>query len=432
MLFKGVRGLLFRLFKFLILVSLFFIILLSLYWSTLSEQTRTQLAKEIKQWQGSGKSLAVLHYKLIELINRSDLVLEKSLSKIENLPIKGQLMEPLEEPTIEDEILQLIDKNSRLASEYWEGSSLPKTCNRVKSREIQAAKTQSVYQWRDKNGRVHFSDKNPDDLSNALSMSDVKVSEYQSEQRFFNLNIIEKQADMTLISRNRIRSDINAIYALLSKGLGFDNLREVDLSIRLFINQDDFQHYKSKVAPRSKTNTGFYLPSLNEASIVQWTKRPELTYGVIRHESSHVIMAGLFGSTPRWFNEGLAEYVELLSVSGQHRRVAVDKDKLIYLHQQLDRNQLLDLATLWSFDARQFYQNARLHYAMAWSVIHFMLSKDEPRQVFLALIKHFYNKPCQPVDMPALVNAHYSGGMAVFESDYLLSLRLNTLKDQYY
>lgn len=422
---------LYRLVRFIFLVSAFSAFLLSVYWQGLNEPEKIQLTQNIKSVQQSDSFIASLSALLKNGAQEAKTTLTKKIKPSKALLPSKENRQSSAIKTDESTSDQ-IDNIVSLNDEYWQDSSLPKACQRTSSRKIEAVKTESVYRWKDKNGKTHFSDAKPLPETKNSDKTVFSTSQYQPKQRLFHLNIVDDQADMTLILASRIKSDVNAIYLLLSTALGFEQLREVDLSLRLFIHKNDFQRYKNKVAPGSKTNSGFYMASLNEASVVQWPRRPELTYSVIRHESSHLIMASLFGSTPRWFNEGLAEYFELLSTQGQSKRIAVDQRKLSYLEQMNDNNQLPSIEYLWSLKAKQFYQNSQLNYAMAWSVIHFMLSGSEEKNIFRRLIKMLYHHPCQPVDMLALVNTSYPGGMQAFELAYLASLNRQSLTDHYY
>ncbi|MCK5880540.1 MAG: DUF1570 domain-containing protein [Sinobacterium sp.] len=408
----------YTLIRFTFLSAVLAAIVLSLHWKTLNDAEKQQLIQRLELVQETGSLNALFND---ELLNT-----EPSTQKP-----KTVLAPPVHIEVLPHIKVEKADVTSQ-SDEYWQEDHLPKLCGRVKSRAVKEPKKQSVYSWKDKNGRSHFSDKNPEDATGGNTKQVVSVSQFTSAKKFFSLNIVDDKADMTLILAGRIQTDVNAIYSLLSQGLGFKKLREIDLTLRLFIQQKAFQAYKNKVAPRSKTNSGFYLSRLNEASVVQWPRRPEKTYSVIRHESSHVIMAGLFGSTPRWFNEGLAEYFELMNTGGQYKYIDLDKYKLDYLKLQLKQARLPSIEYLWSLNARQFYQNTRLHYSMAWSVIHFMLSEEKEKSLFSALIQSLYDKPCQKVDMVALVNTTYPGGLEAFEKAYVHALKTNKFKGHYY
>ncbi len=424
--------------KIIFLLTVASTILFSIHWVSLNKTEKQHLQQLIKQIRASNR-LTPSKERFLDSDDEAHQLTSKKMPKQSQALLPRVVLSEQQSSNAliqqqDNSVEEQFDRLARLNSEYWEETSLPKACGRVKTKVLKEVEIQQVYSWRDEKGKMHFSDQKPvGNLSVPSFLSpDITVTEFEREQKLFHLTIIKGHADMQAVLGDRIRSDVKAIYSLLAQSLGFNHLREVDITLRLFSKQDEFQRYKNKVAPGSTTNTGFYLSSINEASVVQWANRPERTYAVVRHESSHVIIASLLGATPRWFNEGLAEYFELLTAQSQHRRIDVDENKLNYLKQQLDEKKLPSIETLWSLKGREFYQNPQLHYSMAWSLIHFMLNDETTKKVFLALIKTLYNNPCESVDMLSLVNTEYNGGLKAFEQAFLMSIRTNTLKPHYY
>mgnify|MGYP002713164493 CR=1 FL=1 len=189
-------------------------------------------------------------------------------------------------------------------------------CGKTQTLAITEENSGSIYRWVDDKGRVHFSDKEPGAQVNSEQMS----VHYQNKKRYFNLEIIEDTSSLPAFTRDKVSADVRQIYGILSRDMALDHLRRVLLNVRIIESQDAFQDYRAKVAPQISTKSGFYIGKGNEAVIFQGDN-DERMLAVVRHEATHVIVAGLYGYSPVWFNEGLAEYFEHMQLSGQLRQV---------------------------------------------------------------------------------------------------------------
>lgn len=290
-------------------------------------------------------------------------------------------------------------------------------CPKTETTTIEKAESQSVYFWVDDDGRKHFSDKKPEDVSVA---SEDFSHRYKKGVDYFVLDVNAENARLEPFAEDRIRADVTQIYHILSQGLNVKDLRKVSLNIRLFDDQKEFQVYRDEVAPGLETNSGFFSGKLNEAAVFQWPERFDVTLSVIRHESSHVILAGLFGITPVWFNEGLAEYFERLEVSAQQKKITASNHKLSLLKDLQHDNELPSLASLFKIDSAVFYSadSLELNYAMAWSFMHFMLSSNQTKSVFDAITNQLHHQPCSKINVVEVANKVYPGGFSSLENAY--------------
>ncbi len=288
-------------------------------------------------------------------------------------------------------------------------------CQKPETREIKKESSQKIYRWVDENGKMQFSDIKPE--KEKAGFSDISAN-YKESIQYLNLQLIDNNADLLVGNKERITADVTQIYFLLAQEMNVKNLRQIDVKVRLFSNQDDFQTYRHIVAPEITTSSGFYVPSLNEATVFL-RKDDDSTYAVIRHEATHVILASLYGRVPVWFNEGLAEYFEQLAISGQGKTVKFLSHYHKIVAEQMFAHTLPGLQTYFSIEPERFYGEAiERNYAIAWSLVFFILSEPEDRAVFSAMIDHLVKHPCEDVDMIKLLNRYYAGGFNNFESKW--------------
>lgn len=178
----------------------------------------------------------------------------------------------------------------------------PVICGKVKSQKIDHR--YNVYQWQDANGRTQISDTAP-----TLGYTNLRVQELYIDN-FFDLTLDSSQADLPPFTQNHIQAGVTKTYKTLSDVLKVAQLRKIDLNLKFISDKDQFHAYRRKVAPDSSNQaTGFYTSRLNQATIWAVGSKNHLTR-ISLHESSHAIAAAMFGDTPVWLNEGMAEFFD--------------------------------------------------------------------------------------------------------------------------
>ena len=151
-----------------------------------------------------------------------------------------------------------------------------------------------------------------------------------------------------------------------------------------------------------------------------------MTQSIARHEATHVINSGLYGLTPVWFNEGLAEYFERLSIQGQSKRVNPSPHHLTLLQEALADGELMTVSDYLSIKGRAWRDHEQdIMYAMAWSVVHFMMQDSLGRETMKLLMTHMADNFCQPVNTVTFIEQHYVGGMKAFSKRWRTALISN-------
>ena len=288
-------------------------------------------------------------------------------------------------------------------------------CEPVKTRAITKTDNSKMYRWQDEQGRWHFGDSQWQAGEQAQEIS----QQYQSKYQYFQLALLEDVAKLPAFSRDKITAETRQIFAVLSEALSIDYLRQVELNLRLLASQNAFQQRLQQYAPSLKTNTGFYS-SINNEAVIWMAPDIEFMYGVIRHESSHVISAGLFGYPPVWLNEGLAEYFERLSVSANSKMVQPNSAWL----QALRSSTPMSVSAYLNLDPMQWRQQPQqLMYSMAWGLVYFFMSEPEHKKLMTRMLAEITQNKCQAFSTTEFLQAHYPGGVQALDRNWRAWLR---------
>ncbi len=294
-------------------------------------------------------------------------------------------------------------------------------CLKTKTRSINAVDKTSIYRWTDKNGQVHFSDSKP------KQQTSREVTErYASKTQYFRLNLESPEQGLPTLLGEQLQRDVNAIYSYLSDRMALQHLRQVDLNLKVFNSAAGFESYRKIHAPSLNAVSGFYTSRNNEAVVMQ-QRYDQQTRAIARHEATHVINAGLFGRSPIWFNEGLAEYFEAYTYAELKNNITPAKQyHLNHLSSLMKRNQLPQLHEyLQLSNAEWRAKDQKTMYGMAWSIIYLLQSHQEGEQLMNALMAQMAESPCSIIDAVSFWQQHYPGGLAAFESRWRIMLLSN-------
>ncbi|PCJ33528.1 MAG: hypothetical protein COA99_15695 [Moraxellaceae bacterium] len=283
------------------------------------------------------------------------------------------------------------------------------TCNAPQTRETsEVDKQDKVFKWVDSKGKVHFGDKPKNKAAEDLS------SQYQMEKQYFRMQITPVGGNLQAFLRDRLSADLKQMYFLLSRWLPDQYVKQVDLNVKVFTDQEQFDLYREKHVPGLDTNSGFYKRSLNEA-VVKAQTNVLSTRSIARHEATHVINAGLYGRTPTWFNEGLSEYFERLTIEGQSKKVQPSERHLTLLQEKYFNESLMTPEVYFSINGREWREHDQAEmYAMAWSLVHFMMQESREREMMKLYMTHMAKNYCQPMNTIKFIEHNYAGGMADF------------------
>ncbi|MCH9696650.1 MAG: DUF1570 domain-containing protein [Gammaproteobacteria bacterium] len=275
-------------------------------------------------------------------------------------------------------------------------------CTTTPVEKVSVKKAKKIYRWKDNTGKVHFGDS----AFHSAEAESVQLK-HRKELDYFSLKITGDEQPTRF--SDQLSTRINKVFLLLSDMIPRDNLQKVTVDLKLFNNAKDYQEY-SRLFNRflGKTTDGYYMMSLNQAVVF---KRNERQAGLVAlHESTHVINAGIFGFLPRWMNEGIAEYIETMTVTGQ--AVQIHPNRNWTRNGVIRKNKLVSFNELLSASYSDWDSSKKAsYYATSWALIYFLMDSEEDQQWLGELLSEKAQKRCQRSISLELIDNRYPGGV---------------------
>ena len=282
----------------------------------------------------------------------------------------------------------------------------------------------SIYRWTDASGNVHFSDKKP-----ASASAELYTSQESGRFNYFDLAINYRGQNIVPFLQDQLNGQVTNIYEIMADLVGVAQLRHVKLNIVMFPDATSFHQYAQASVGNVSSNTGGYYSTLTNEAVTYTYPDDERTMEVAKHESTHVIAMGIMGKMPLWLNEGLAEYFSKLGVRSQFGQVVVHEDWL-----QLAR------ATVQSGYPQRFAEFLKLepegwrnaneanHYALAWSLVYYMMGTAQGKQTLAKLMQQMAEQYCQLFDSAEALARSYPGGLNALEKEFYAWLADDAVK----
>lgn len=284
------------------------------------------------------------------------------------------------------------------------------SCAKAKSSEVNHQVV--IYEWIDSNGIKKLSDEPPKNGYTGLKVKGIYVDNY------FNLKLDSSHARLPAFTQSHVQSGVTKIYKTLVEVINVSELRTVNLNLKFFSDREQFHSYRQKVAPDTgfKT-TGFYNSRSNQAAILAVGSKDHIT-SITLHESTHAIVAAMFGGAPVWLNEGLASFFDRMVITGEQTyKFSTDDQKF----QLLRRSRLPSLSHHFSQTPREWYayNNDDLNYAIDWSLVFFMMINSNRRDFLRGMLEHLAVNDCYGFSTVSYINKHYPRGVSGLELDWI-------------
>jgi len=286
---------------------------------------------------------------------------------------------------------------------------IPISCGVPATAPLQRKAAHPVYRWTDEAGRVHLGDRKP--VGQAAERVDLGLPR---EFDYFSLDISMVGFRSPPLVRADIEVGMTKIFHVLSEFLALEQLRKVTARIQLHAQSSTFNALYARTEPNAAGSVqGFYNSRTNMA-VVLYDEVESRTMNTAIHEATHIINAGLLGRTPRWFNEGLAEYFERIEVRGSAGIVPVAPEWLRELSRSSARLRLPRLLGATQDDWHG--QGRHAHYANSWALMHFLL-EPQHRPLAEKLLRELARDRCDEIDSIAFFEQHYPGGVNRLEGE---------------
>jgi tetratricopeptide (TPR) repeat protein len=155
--------------------------------------------------------------------------------------------------------------------------------------------------------------------------------------------------------------------------------RVAPFRVYLFSGFAGYRRYvRDALDARADNTAGMYHMDLEQLLIWNLPDHEQMLR-TVRHEGLHQYVDRCFGDLPRWLNEGLAELYENAEFTrGPSRELRTHPEHLRTLRASNVRP--VPLADFVRMDAEEFYEDAELHYAEAWALVHFLMTGPPERK----------------------------------------------------
>lgn len=273
--------------------------------------------------------------------------------------------------------------------------------------EVKYKKVGNIYTWTDEQDVYHVSDKAPDEEHfELLSYAGERVFDYFTLD--LNTESLPYDFNQTLTAK------LNKLFELYGNLLDRDSLKKVDINLRVYQSKLAFEQVKKQHNMSNADNiNGFYSHGNNQAYLLFINN--ERSMRTAAHEATHAVNRAIIGYTPRWLNEGLAEYSEFIEVVGNSAKVYPNND---WTNNNVISKDLLSLNDLFSASSSQWKSDLRPRlYATSWAFVYYMMEHPQRKSVLAKLIK---------IEQQNLCNV-----TAIDEVEEKLGIGLNILQNQF-
>jgi len=170
-----------------------------------------------------------------------------------------------------------------------------------------------------------------------------------------------------------LAQELEELRAVLIETIGYASLPARPLHIIVFADDSTFSPYSM-----FDQTGGCYLRAPDSAFIAISADPRWNPSRLVFHEYVHAVLADYIPDTPLWFNEGLAEVFESISVDGPTARIGLPlKSRL----QQLAQAPFIPMDVFLAVDRQSPYytrgEDRDRYYAQSWALVHAMLFESE-------------------------------------------------------
>lgn len=264
-----------------------------------------------------------------------------------------------------------------------------RACKVTSLGEVKYKKVDDVYSWIDERGLANFSSTPP-------NKGEFELLNYAGEKVFDYFSLDLNTASLPYDFNQRLTLKLNKLFKIYGQLLDRSSLKKVDINLRVYASKVAFNQIKAKHnMPIGDNTPGFYSHGSNQAHLLLTNNAA--TMRTATHEAAHAINRGIIGYSPKWLNEGLAEYSEYIEVKGQVSSVYPHKS---WTNNNRISEQLLPLRTLLAATKKDWNSELRDRlYATSWAFIYFMMDNQQRKGMLAKVIRNEQQNLCDVSDL---------------------------------
>ncbi|WP_052713003.1 DUF4124 domain-containing protein [Pseudoalteromonas rubra] len=245
-------------------------------------------------------------------------------------------------------------------------------CNGAALGKVKIQSADGIYTWQDDRGITHFGDRPPQQ----------GATEYQFKSNQA-LDYFDLELDYGALShdfRNRLEARLNAVFRTYTGIVGLEAMRKVKLRIVIANNRRAYRKMLEVLGSSAAGNQGIYKAAHNIA-VVEYRNEAQAMRTAI-HEAVHAINQAVLGNTPRWFNEGAAEYFEYIETSMNLSQL---KPNGAWVRNNYLVGSLVHPDGLFEAAGSWKGKSQSLIYRSSWGFVYYLMSSQHGR----AQLKHY-------------------------------------------
>ncbi|WP_076411490.1 DUF4124 domain-containing protein [Shewanella sp. UCD-KL12] len=305
-----------------------------------------------------------------------------------------------------------LTQQEKLAEQHSAILKTLKGCGPENANQIENSPTSKgaseIYTWVDDKGQMHFSD-NP----RQSQQYQAELTDYHDTQYGFELNLKSTGGSFPVSYRDNVTAAIKKVSEIYKFYLPSSGVPEATVNLTLAKDRASYHKLVQQYAPGMGQSQGFYISEFNLAAV--WYRNDAQAHQTSIHESVHVLNARLFGLTPRWFNEGMAEYFSAIKMQGHAAKLASPNWQQILSGTQLNLTALISAKVQhWNSGSIQ-----SLLYAQSYSLVQYLMSTSKGKQTMKLLLAHLVDTRCEPNAQVNSILGQYPGGIRKLESDWI-------------
>ncbi|QBG35551.1 hypothetical protein [Litorilituus sediminis] len=270
-----------------------------------------------------------------------------------------------------------------------------RACKDTSLGEVKYKKVGKVYNWVDERGIANFSSTPP-------KKGDFTLLNYAGEKVFDYFTLDLNTERLPYDFHRKLTLKLNKLFEVYGRLLDSSSLKKVDINLRVYASKMAFNQIKAKHnMPIGDNTPGFYSHGSNQAHLL--LTNHAATMRTATHEAVHAINRGIIGYSPKWLNEGLAEYSEYIEVKGNSSRVYPNQN---WTSKDFVSKQLLPLDELLTATNADWDSKLRTRlYATSWAFIYFMMDNSQRKAMLAKVIKYEQQNLCDVIGIQQVEKA---------------------------
>lgn len=273
--------------------------------------------------------------------------------------------------------------------EYYQHSEMSRTynCKDTALGTVKYKKVGDIYTWVDEKEVVHFSSTPP-------VKGDFRLLSYAGEKVFDYFTLDFNTENLPYDFNEKLTLKLNKLFEVYGQLIDHVSLKKVDINLLFYASQHSFEQAKIHYnMPISDNVAGFYSSMNNQAHLLLTSYAA--TMRTATHEATHAINRGIIGYSPRWLNEGLAEYSEYITVANDNAKVYPN---ITWIKKNQLSEFVLPLSTLLTANGKDWNSALKTRfYATSWAFIYFMMDHPQRKDMLAKRIKNEQRNLCDVI-----------------------------------